>query len=118
SGQCPGACMGSSFGPQYSLESHVARVETVACVEAVGIGTPEVGRELDPVAACLTGNLNSGCQQLCTYSLGAEFGVHVHGFDLAAEPSEPLEVTEDHQLTHADNVTGHFCHQEVTTGGF
>ncbi len=106
----------SSFGPQYLLESDMARVEPVACLEAVGIRTPEVGGELNSVAAYFSGNLNSGFQQLCAYSPGTEFGVHVHGFDLAAQSSEPLEVPEDHQLTHADHGTGHLCHQEVIAG--
>lgn len=61
-------------------------------------------------------SVDSGCQQLGTDPLGTELGVYVHGFDLAAQSFELLKVPEDHQLTHSDRFTGHFCYQLVITG--
>ena len=88
---------------QGSLESNVAWHESEALVEAVGVGSLKIRRELNPIAASFTGSIDSDSQKLLTKTPPTEVRMDVHGLHLGTSAPASLEVPKDHELAHPDD---------------
>lgn len=90
---------------QVALEAAVRRYESMAGVEAMGIGPLGVARELNSVAADVVGTPDRLVEENRTDSRAAQVVTHVHRFDLAAAASAVLDMAEGEQLQHRDDAT-------------
>ena len=87
-------------GPQHALEPAMARHESLPLVEPVRISSPNVGRELDPVAPGILGRTDRESKELLADTSPTDVWMHVHGLHLRTAAPLALEVTEHDQLTH------------------
>jgi hypothetical protein len=102
---------------QKSLESNVAGHESEALVEAVGVRALEIGRELNPIAPCFTGGIDSHIQKLLPEAPPTEIRMDVHGLHLSTTAPVSLEVPKHHQLAHPHDVAIQFHNQNITPVG-
>ncbi len=85
---------------EISFESKVARHESVALVESVGVGSLDIRGELDAIATCLLGSVDSGIEELFTDALSTKVRMDVQGLHLRAKAAASLEMSEHDELAH------------------
>jgi len=86
----------------------------VAFVETVGIGTLEIGCELNPIAPSSTCGVDSGIQELPTETLPAEVRMDVHGLHLCTTTSLSLEMSKHDELAHPYDLAVQLHDEDIT----
>lgn len=88
-------------------------LEVEALVEPVGLGPPEIGRQLDPVATRTSRHVDGEGSQALAYSVGTKVGMYMHGLELGAQAPATLKVTEDDHLAHTHDLIVHLSHHQM-----
>lgn len=96
-----------------AFEPDVARNESVALVEPMGVTSRDIRGELDSVATGLAGELDRLVQEVSSDALSARVRVHVERFDLGTKATAPLKMTEHDQLAQTYDFTIRLGYEQV-----